>query len=80
MSLTAKEDMPKYSAIPPQTPITDLSVDDFLNFWFNQVPPLLLRKKVLFLLEEEYLLHFMFMKLYLSDVSYYLVQTNRLEQ
>lgn len=31
-NLTTKEDIPKNSAIPPQTPIKDLSVDDFVNF------------------------------------------------
>ena len=31
ISLTAKEDIPIYSAIPPQTPFIDLSVDDFVN-------------------------------------------------
>lgn len=34
ISLTAKEDIPKYSANPPQTPAMDLSVDDFLNLFF----------------------------------------------
>lgn len=31
ISLTAKEDIPKCSAIPPQTPLIDLSVEDFFN-------------------------------------------------
>lgn len=33
-SLAIKEEIPKYSAIPPQTPDIDLSVTDFLNFLF----------------------------------------------
>jgi hypothetical protein len=41
ISLTAREDIPKYSAIPPQTPDIDLSVDDFLNLFFSQIPPLI---------------------------------------
>jgi hypothetical protein len=40
ISLTAKEDMPKNSAIPPQTPVIDRSFADFLSFWFKQTPPL----------------------------------------
>ena len=40
MSLTAKEEIPKYSAIPPQTPAKDLSDEDFFNLSFNRVPPI----------------------------------------
>lgn len=39
INLTAKEDIPKYSAMPPQTPLIDLSVEDFFNFLFNSIPP-----------------------------------------
>jgi hypothetical protein len=39
MSLTAKDDIPKNSAIPPQTPDIDLSVEDFLNLLFNLITP-----------------------------------------
>lgn len=39
ISLTAKEDIPKNSAIPPQTPEKDLSVDDFLNLFCKLIPP-----------------------------------------
>ena len=39
MSLTAKVDIPKNSAIPPQTPDIDLSVEDFLNLLFNLITP-----------------------------------------
>lgn len=39
ISLTKKDDTPKYSAIPPQTPDIDLSVNDFLNFLFKLNPP-----------------------------------------
>lgn len=38
-SLTPKEGIPKYSAIPPQTPLMDLSVRDFFNLFFNSTPP-----------------------------------------
>lgn len=38
INLTAKEEIPKNSAIPPQTPIIDLSVCDFLNFCFICIP------------------------------------------
>ena len=31
ISLTAKEDIPKNSAIPPQTPVIDRSLADFLS-------------------------------------------------
>ena len=34
-SLTPKEEIPKNSAIPPQTPCIDLSVEDFLSFFCN---------------------------------------------
>ena len=39
ISLTIKEDTPKNSAIPPQTPAIDLSTDDFLSFLFKQITP-----------------------------------------
>jgi hypothetical protein len=42
--LTAKEETPKYSAMPPQTPLIDLSFEDFLNFLFNSI--ILLSKKI----------------------------------
>ncbi|AIF45316.1 hypothetical protein X953_06955 [Virgibacillus sp. SK37] len=31
--LTPKEEIPKNSAIPPQTPAMELSVEDFLNLF-----------------------------------------------
>ena len=37
ISLMLKEEIPKNSAIPPQTPNRDLSVDDFLNFLLSNV-------------------------------------------
>jgi len=37
ISLTIKEDIPKNSAILPQTPDSDLSIDDFLNFSIFQM-------------------------------------------
>jgi len=39
INLTAKDDIPKYSAIPPQTPLIDLFDDDFLNLSFILIPP-----------------------------------------
>jgi len=35
ISLTANEDIPKYSAIPPQTPVNALSVADFFNLFLT---------------------------------------------
>jgi len=35
INLTANEDIPKYSAIPPQTPANALSVADFLNLFLT---------------------------------------------
>jgi len=39
ISLTAKDEISKYSAIPPQTPAIDLSFEDFLNFLFKVTTP-----------------------------------------
>ena len=39
ISLTAKEDISKYSAIPPQTPAMDLFFEDFLNFLLKLPTP-----------------------------------------
>lgn len=35
INLTANADIPKYSAIPPQTPAIALSVADFLNLFLT---------------------------------------------
>lgn len=40
ISLTAKEDISRYSAIPPQTPDIDLSIADFRNLLYITYPPL----------------------------------------
>lgn len=45
ISLTANEDIPKNSAIPPQTPDKDLSVDDFLNLFCKLIPPFIFLKR-----------------------------------
>jgi hypothetical protein len=37
-NLTEKEEIPKNSAMPPQTPDIDLSDDDFLNGFLNAIP------------------------------------------
>ena len=39
INLTINEDIPRNSAIPPHTPYTALSVDDFLNFFDMNIPP-----------------------------------------
>ncbi len=39
INLTANEETPKYSAIPPHTPTIALSVEDFLSLLFNAVTP-----------------------------------------
>ncbi len=38
-SLIKKDEISKYSAIPPHTPAIDLSFDDFVNFFFKDNPP-----------------------------------------
>lgn len=48
INLTAKEDIPKYSAMPPQTPLIDLSVEDFFNAFSNSIPPSVFRSKLKF--------------------------------
>lgn len=40
ISLTAIEEIPKNSAIPPQTPTIDRFVADFVNFFCKVTPPL----------------------------------------
>ncbi len=37
--LIKKDEISKYSAIPPHTPDIDLSFEDFLKFLFNANPP-----------------------------------------
>ncbi len=39
ISRTAKDDIPKYSAMPPHTPVTARSVEDLVNFRFNAITP-----------------------------------------
>jgi hypothetical protein len=39
INLTPKGEIPKNSAIPPQTPPIDLSVRDFPNLFFKSTPP-----------------------------------------
>lgn len=41
ISLTIKEEMPKNSAIPPQTPYNALSVEDLVSFLYIKYPSLM---------------------------------------
>lgn len=44
INLTANEEIPEYSAIPPHTSTIALSVEDFLSLLFNAVTPLMYLK------------------------------------